>query len=150
MSRLQGAADELKRAGNVKGLENVVERAQSHGADGGIRAGVGCHDDDGRAIGQKAHAFKGVQTAHVGHAHVHDHAVGHGFPHEMEPLFGGGRHAGVIPFLRQQAGKALAQVGVVVNNEDYRSHRPLSLRAGRTAAKLAPLPGALCRCSQPP
>jgi len=115
---LQGLVDEPQDVWDVEGLEDVVVGAELGGLDGRLGAAVGGHDDDRQVGHALAHALHGGDAGDAGHAHVHDHEVRGLAGDLVHAGLAGGGGAHLEPVGLQDLAEALAQLGVVVNNQD--------------------------------
>ena len=117
-SGLQGLVDEPQDVRDVKGLEDVVKGAELGGLDGRFGAAVGGHDDHRQVGHARAHALHGLNAVDAGHAHVHDHQVRGLARHLGHAGLAALRGAHLVPVGLHDLAEALAQLGVVVNNQN--------------------------------
>ena len=142
----QGAAllfDDREQEAVVDRLGDVIRRTGLHALHGAVDVAVTGDDDhrDGRLLG--LHLLQQGQAVLFAEAQVEEHQVDLVGEEELPHLGGAGRLQGVVPLEGEELGQAVAQAGLVVNDEDVHGH-------GDVTSTFVPLPGVLETRISPP
>jgi hypothetical protein len=114
----QGAFDQGEQLGRIEGFNHVVEGAELHRLDGGLRGAEGRHEDHQLLRVGRADVLERLQARHAGHAVVEQHDIGR--------LFLDGGHAfltargllHLVVLRRKHAVQRVANFGVVIDDEN--------------------------------
>ena len=125
---LQGLRHEVQEPLRIDGLREIVVGAQLHRLDGALDAPVGREEDHLRLREVSLGGFQDLQSPGPDHTQVGDHQVEPPVLEPSERLLTAGRRHDLVARLLEDLGERLADVALVVDDEDATGHHLSSRR----------------------
>ena len=88
--RLECVGDDFLKLGDIKRLKEIIIGPQFHGLNGSLGSAVSRHQNDEQFGVRVPNPAKGFQSAHAGHADIHENQVGLEFGNDLQALFSAG------------------------------------------------------------
>ena len=146
--RLARPPNDQRQRREIKRLDQIIERAQTHRFDRAVDAALGGHHDDA-AVGGKFFSLQQLGAASVGQIHVQQHEIETQV--REEPPGGlqrvGARNVGA-PLLQMRA-DLLPEKRLILHNQDAQAGECGFVHTVLSVEQLSSWPGALPKCDRP-